>query len=100
MLLAADPVKSLGRETVLNGELAAFVTDALARQADRALFSAPGLSWPTGLIFPAQKPRLPAPRIKWGRSSGPPTFPATYPAVASPAVEDLLRKLGAVDTVE
>jgi hypothetical protein len=100
LLLAADPVKPLVQQAVLTSDLAAFVTSALARQADRALFNAPGLSWPTELAFPGQKPTLPQPMVTWGKSTGPPTFPAAYPPVASAAVEELLKKLGAVDTVE
>lgn len=100
VLLVADPVKPLGQVSVLNSELAAFVGGALARQADRALFSAPGQPWPAGLDFPAQKPALPEPRVTWGKSNGPPTFPTTYPPVASAAVEALLEELGAVHTVE
>ncbi|MBU2694990.1 DUF4238 domain-containing protein [Pimelobacter sp. 30-1] len=101
VLLVADPVKPLGRATSgLSPDLAVFVTSALARQADRALFNAPGLPWPAGLAFPVQKPTLPQPSVTWRKSTGPPTFPATYPPVASAAVEALLTELGAVGIVE
>lgn len=100
VLLAADPVKPLRQQSLLSNELAAFVTGALARQADRALFNIPGLSWPAELIFPVQKPTLPEPTVTWGKSVGPPTFPAKYPPVTSAAVEALLKDLGATDTVE
>lgn len=100
LLLVAEPVKPLGAQSGFNGELAEFVTGALARQADRALFNAPGLAWPPGLVFPAQKPTLPEPTVTWSRPDGPTTFPATYPPVASAAVEALLKELGAVNTVD
>jgi hypothetical protein len=99
-LLVGDPVKPLGQQSELNTKLAAIVTGALARQADRALFNAPDLSWPPHLAFPAQRPALPEPTVTWGRSTGAPTFPATYPPVASAAVEALLNELGAIDHVE
>lgn len=100
LLLVGDPVKPLAQQTALTDELVTFVTSALARQADRALFNAPGADWPSGLVFPRQKPTLPEPTVTWGKATGPPTFPAAYPPVASAAVEALLERLGAVDTVE
>ena len=100
MLLVAEPVKPLGSQLVLSGELAEFVLSALARQADRALFNAPGRPWPSGLVFPAQKPTLPEPRVTWSKADGRATFPATYPPVASAVVDALLRELGAVNTVD
>ncbi|WP_445256998.1 DUF4238 domain-containing protein [Nocardioides aurantiacus] len=100
LLLAADPVKPLRQQTVLTNELASFVNSTLARQADRALFNAPDLYWPTGLTMPTQKPTLPEPTVTWGKSTGLPTFPATYPPVTSTAIEALLKELGGVDTVE
>jgi len=100
LLLVADPVKPLRTQSVLNSELARVVTGALARQADRSLFNAPGLAWPTDFDFPTPKPALPRPTVTWSRPQGPPTFPATYPPVASAAVESLLQVLGAVNTVD
>lgn len=100
VLLVGEPVNLMVAQSVLNDELAAFVTGALARHADRALFNAPGLAWPPGLVFPAQKPRLPEPTVTWSKSAGPTTtFPATYPPVSSATVEALLIELGAVNTV-
>jgi hypothetical protein len=98
-LLVADPVKPLVAQSVLNAELVRVVTGALARQADHALFNQPGASWPAGLVFPGVKPSLPVPRVTWSKPGGPPTFPTTYPPVASAAVEALLKNLGAVNTV-
>lgn len=99
-LLVADPVKPLRSSRALNVELARTVNELLAKGADRALFNHPELPWPTGLVFPRQQPSLPEPQVRWSKSDGPPTFPATFPPVQSEALARLLDVLGAEQIVE
>ncbi|WP_032366012.1 DUF4238 domain-containing protein [Rhodococcoides fascians] len=99
-LLVGEPTKPLRTQVDLPTELSTVVTAQLARQADRSLFNTPGVNWPAGLAFVAQKPTLAEPTITWGKQSGPLSFPAAYPPISSAEIGALLSEIGAVDRVE
>jgi hypothetical protein len=87
----------------LDAPLAKVVNEAIAREADDAVFMHPAMDWPLDLVLASTPPALPTPTVTWGRSGSatePRTFPATHPPVQDPSVQALLRALEAEDEVQ
>jgi hypothetical protein len=87
----------------LDAPLAMVVNQALAREADDAVFTHPAMNWPLDLVLAPTPPTLPTPTVTWGRPSStaePRTFPATYPPVTDASVRDLLLALEAEGEVQ
>jgi hypothetical protein len=90
-------------ESSLHAGLAKVVNEAIAREADDAVFTHPAMDWPLDLVLAPTPPTLPTPTVTWGRSGSatePRTFPATYPLVQDASVQALLRALEAEDEVQ
>lgn len=92
------PVSTAAQAMTLDPEFADLVNRTLAREADDAIFTRPGVGWPTDLALSRKPPELPTPTVTWWRADqgGPsPSFPATYPAVNDESVRELLAALSA-----
>jgi hypothetical protein len=102
-LLVVEPVGTAGLPQMgaLTAEYATIANAAQVRSAQRDVFRHPDMPWPSGLALPDVEPALPEPTVRISRSTdGPSTFPATYPTPHDDRVANLLRQLGAEDTVE
>lgn len=102
LLIAEKNPVAPQQTATLDPQLADLVNRRIAREADDAIFSRPGVSWPTGLVLARRSPALPAPTVTWSRSGSgrPPSFPTMYPAVDDESVRELLAALDAEDRVD
>lgn len=101
-LLVGDPAPLANTPLATSFELVEMVNTTLAKSAHLAVFKSPHMPWPPTLRLPRTPPTLPAPNITM-QPSPPgqrPTFPVEYDPIIDPAVDALLRALGANDTVE
>lgn len=100
-LLVASRVPLLASGTV-SPQLASRINTELCRNANDAVYTHPNMPWSSDLTLATQGPNLPTPQRNWTapESDETPTFPATYPLPADPAIAALLDDLGAVETVE
>jgi hypothetical protein len=103
LLYAEKHPLASGSDCSLDASLAKVVNQRIAREADDAVFTHPGMDWPLDLVLAPTPPTLPTPTVTWGRSGSatePRTFPATYPPVQDASVQALLRALEAEDEVQ